>query len=362
MLVLPSDHAISPVPALWATIRSALPLAADGALVTFGITPTEPTSAYGYIKRGAAVKGRGYRIARFIEKPTPAVARRLLRQGSYYWNSGLFLWRAATLLEELCRHAPRFAAPLAAMARARGQRGKAAVERAFARMPELSIDYAVMERTSRAVVVPARFRWSDLGSLTALSELAPKDRAGNVVVGEAIALDTAGSILYGGRRLLAAIGLRDMVVVDTPDALLVCPKERAQHVKEIVGELKRRDSSHYHLPHAETRPWGSFAVLEEGPLFKVKRLVINPRARLSLQMHRHRSEHWVVVSGRAHVHHGSRTYDLRVNESTFIPRRTKHRIENRTNRPVEIIEVQSGSYVGEDDIVRFSDDYRRSKG
>jgi len=152
------------------------------------------------------------------------------------------------------------------------------------------------------------------------------------------------------------------VVVDTPDALLVCPKERAQHVKEIVGELKRRDSPHYHLPHAETRPWGSFAVLEEGPLFKVKRLVINPRARLSLQMHRHRSEHWVVVSGRAHVHHGSRTYDLRVNESTYIPRRTKHRIENRTNRPVEIIEVQSGSYVGEDDIVRFSDDYRRSKG
>jgi mannose-1-phosphate guanylyltransferase / mannose-6-phosphate isomerase len=362
MLVLPSDHAISPVAALWATIRSALPLAGDGALVTFGITPTEPTSAYGYIKRGAAVKRRGYRIARFIEKPTPAVARRLLRQGGYYWNSGLFLWRAETLLEELCRHAPRFAAPLAAMARARGTRGEAAVERAFARMPKLSIDYAVMEWTSRAVVVPARFRWSDLGSLTALSELAPKDRAGNVVVGEAIALDTAGSILYGGRRLLAAIGLRDMVVVDTPDALLVCPKERAQHVKEIVGELKRRDSSHYHLPHAETRPWGSFAVLEEGPLFKVKRLVINPRARLSLQMHRHRSEHWVVVTGCAHVHHGSRRYDLRVNESTYIPRRTKHRIENRTNRPVEIIEVQSGSYVGEDDIVRFSDDYRRTKG
>jgi len=360
MLVLPSDHAISPVSALWSTIRRALPLAAAGEVVTFGIVPTEPTSAYGYIKRGAAVKGRGYRIDRFIEKPHEAMARRLLRRGGYYWNSGLFLWRAATLLEELRRHARGFAGPLAAMERARGKRGEAAAtERAFGRMPELSIDYAVMERTSRAVVVPARFRWSDLGSLTALSELAPRDHADNVVVGEVLTLDTTGSILYGGRRLLAAIGLRDMVVVDTPDALLVCPKAQAQRVKTIVGVLKRRNSSHYHLPHAETRPWGSFAVLEEGPSFKVKRLVINPHARLSLQLHRHRSEHWVVVAGRAHVRHGNRTYDLEANESAYIPRKTKHRLENRTNRSVEIIEVQSGSYIGEDDIVRFSDDYKR---
>ncbi len=362
MLVLPSDHAISPVRSLWETIRRALPLAEAGGLVTFGIPPTEPTSAYGYIKRGAAMNGRGYRIARFIEKPPPAVARRLLRQGGYYWNSGLFLWRAAAWLDELRRHAPRFAAPLAAIERAQGtDREAAVIERSFARMPNLSIDYAVMERTARAVVVPARFRWSDLGSLTALSELAPKDRADNVVVGEVLTLDTADSILYGGRRLLAAIGLRDMMVVDTPDALLVCPKARAQEVKEIVGELKRRNSSHYHLPHAETRPWGSFAVLEEGPSFKVKRLVINPHARLSLQLHRHRSEHWIVVAGRAHIRHGNRTYDLKANESTYIPRRTQHRIENRTKRPLEIIEVQSGSYVGEDDIVRFSDDYQRTK-
>ena len=363
MLVLPSDHAISPVSAFWGTIRRALPLAAGGELVTFGIVPTEPTSAYGYIKRGVPVKGRGYRIARFVEKPPPAEAKRLLRQGGYYWNSGLFLWRAATLVDELCRHAPGFTGPLEAIRRAWGSRGESsAVERAFGRMPELSIDYAVMERTARAVVVPARFRWSDLGSLTALSELAPKDRDENVVVGEVLTLDTTDSILYGGRRLLAAIGLRDMVVVDTPDALLVCPKSQAQQVKEIVGELKRRNSSHYHLPHAETRPWGSFAVLEEGPLFKVKRLVINPRSRLSLQLHRHRSEHWVVVAGRAHIRRGDRTYDLRVNESTYIPKMTKHRIENRTNRPLEIIEVQSGPYVGEDDIVRFSDDYKRVRG
>ncbi|MBI3621655.1 MAG: mannose-1-phosphate guanylyltransferase/mannose-6-phosphate isomerase [Nitrospirae bacterium] len=360
MLVLPSDHAISPVSALWRTIRRALPLAASGALVTFGIVPAEPTSAYGYIQRGAAVQGRGYRIARFIEKPPLPAARRLIKQGGCYWNSGLFLWRAAALLEELCRHAPRFAAPLAVMKRAHGTAREAAViERSFGRMPELSIDYAVMERTARAVVVPADFRWSDLGSLTALSELAPKDRSENVTVGDVISLDTADSILYGGRRLLAAIGLRDMVVVDTPDALLVCPKARAQEVKQIVGELKRRNSSHYHLPHAETRPWGSFAVLEEGPSFKVKRLVINPHARLSLQMHHHRSEHWVVVAGRARIRHGHRTYDLHANESTYIPKGTKHRIENRTQRPLEIIEVQSGSYVGEDDIVRFSDDYKR---
>jgi mannose-1-phosphate guanylyltransferase/mannose-6-phosphate isomerase len=362
MLVLPSDHAISPVSALWGTIRRALPLAAAGELVTFGIIPTEPTSAYGYIKRGAALKGHGYRIARFIEKPAPAVARRLLRQGGYYWNSGLFLWRAAALLDELRRHAPGFAGPLTAMARMRRRSREAKpVERAFGRMPNVSIDYAVMERTARAAVVPARFRWSDLGSLTALSELAPKDQDDNVIFGEVLTLDTADSILYGGRRLLAAIGLRDMVVVDTPDALLVCPKAQAQEVKLIVGELKRRDSAHYHLPHAETRPWGSFAVLEEGPSFKVKRLVINPRSRLSLQLHRHRSEHWVVVAGRAHIRHGNRTYDLEANESAYIPRMTKHRIENRTNRPVEIIEVQSGPYVGEDDIVRFADDYMRGK-
>ncbi|HUJ79578.1 MAG TPA: mannose-1-phosphate guanylyltransferase, partial [Nitrospiria bacterium] len=260
MLVLPSDHAISPVSALWGTIRRALPLAAAGELVTFGIVPTEPTSAYGYIKRGAAVDRQGYRIDRFIEKPSQRVARRLLREGGFFWNSGLFLWRAAAFLEELRRHARGFLVPLAAMERSRAS---ADVERAFRRMPELSVDYAVMERTARSVVVPARFRWSDLGSLTALAELVPRDRARNSIAGEVIALDTSDSILYGGRRLLAAIGLRDMVVVDTPDSLLVCPKDRAQQVKAIVGELKRRNSSHYHLPHAETRPWGSFAVLEE---------------------------------------------------------------------------------------------------
>ena len=358
MLVLPSDHMISPVSALWGTIRQAMPLADAGKLVAFGIVPTEPTSAYGYIKRGAAVKG-GYRIARFIEKPSQAAARRLLRQGGYYWNSGLFLWRASAFLEELRRHARAFVASLDAMEQVRASAG---IERAFRRMPELSVDYAVMERTSRAVVVPARFHWSDLGSLTALDELAPKDRADNVVVGEVIALDTADSILYGGRRLLAAIGLKGMVVVDTPDALLVCPKQQAQRVKAIVGELKRRNSSHYHLPHQEIRPWGSFAVLEEGPSFKVKRLVVNPHARLSLQLHRHRSEHWVVVNGRAHIRLGNRMYGLKRNEGMYVPKMTKHRIENRTGRPLEIIEVQSGPYVGEDDIVRFADDYLRETG
>ncbi len=362
MVVMPSDHMITPVRALWHTIRRALPLADAGELVTFGIRPTEPSSAYGYIKRGPAVGGRGagFRIARFTEKPSASVARRFLRQGAYYWNSGLFLWRAAAVLEELRRRAPRFAPPLEAMRRALGSAdGAAVIDRSFAQMPSISIDYAVMERTDRAVVVPAAFRWSDLGSLTALAELTPSDRARNTVVGEVIALDTSASILYGGRRLLAAIGLRDMMVVDTPDALLVCHKSRAQDVKTIVGELKRRNSRHYHLPHVETRPWGTFAVLEEGPRFKVKRLVINPHARLSLQMHRSRSEHWVVVAGCAHVTEGRRRYDLRENESTYIPQMTKHRLENRTNRLLEVIEVQSGAYLGEDDIIRFSDDYRR---
>ena len=365
MLVVPSDHAISPVSAFWHTIHRALPVAGEGKLVTFGITPTEPSTAYGYIQRGPLLDGRSrtFRIKRFVEKPPPSVARRFLRQGSYYWNSGLFIWRAAAILDELRRRAPGFSSPIAAIRRALADGAEMArIERSFARLPSVSIDYAVMERTDRAAVVPATFRWSDLGSLTALSELTPADGARNAIVGEVVALDTESSILYGGRRLLAAIGLRDMVVVDTPDALLVCPKAKAQQVKELVDELKRRDSRHYHLPHVETRPWGSFAVLEEGPYFKVKRLVVKPHSRLSLQLHRHRSEHWVVVAGKARITHGRRSYDLRENEGTYIPRRTKHRIENRTDHPLEIIEVQSGPYLGEDGIVRFSDDYQRVKG
>ncbi|MEW6325083.1 MAG: sugar phosphate nucleotidyltransferase, partial [Nitrospirota bacterium] len=309
-----------------------------------------------------ALDGRsgGFRIRRFIEKPPLPAARRFVRHGGYYWNSGLFLWRASAILDELRRHAPAFVKPLTAIERALGSADEASVvAKQFGRLPSVSIDYAVMERTDRAVIVPAPFGWSDLGSLTALAELAPSNRDGNVLVGDVVALDTEQSILYGGRRLLAAIGLRDMVIVDTPDALLVCPKARAQQVKELVGELKRRNSRHYHLPHVEVRPWGSFAVLEEGPHFKVKRLVVNPRSRLSLQMHRRRSEHWVVVSGRARVTRGHRSFDLRENESAYIPRLTRHRIENRAARPLEIIEVQSGPYLGEDDIVRFSDDYRR---
>ena len=372
MVVLPSDHTIQPVRELWKTIRGAIPATLTGELVTFGISPTGPSSAYGYIERGRPVqatahqssrRGRrsgGFRIRRFIEKPSIPQARRLLRRGSFYWNSGLFLWRTDAILDELRRCAPRLYRPLKAISAALGTaQQQRVIARHYDRLPSVSIDYAVMERTRRAVVFPATFRWSDLGSLTSLEELVPLDRHRNALVGEVVSLDTTGSILYGGRRLLAAIGLRDMVVVDTPDALLVCSKERAQDVKTIVGELKRRNSSHYHLPHVETRPWGSFAILEDGPRFKVKRLIVNPRARLSLQLHRFRSEHWVVVSGRAHVTAGKRQFDLCENQSTFIPRRTKHRLENRGRTPLEVIEVQSGSYMGEDDIVRFSDDYRR---
>lgn len=366
MLVVPADHVVKGQRDFQVAVRLASQLAAEGYLVTFGIKPIRPETGYGYIKpKGNALLGRqgklrGYLVQQFVEKPSAAKAAQYVKTGGYFWNSGMFVWRAATILEEIGLHQP---AIMTAMERIRKLRmdgaPKQSIDDVYRQMVSVSIDTGVMERSSKAAVVPVTFQWSDVGSWGSLDEVAEKDSAGNVVTGRVIDLESTHSIVYADRRVVATIGLQDMVVVDTPDATLVCPKSRAQDVKKIVDILKQQQAPE-HLEHLTVqRPWGSYTVLEEGPGFKVKRVTVNPGGRLSLQMHHQRSEHWVVISGTARVTRDQDVFDLHVGESTAIPVNTKHRLENPGQETVHIIEVQNGPYLGEDDIVRFKDDYGR---
>ncbi len=366
MLVVPADHVVTGQRDFENAVRLASQLASEGYLVTFGIKPIRPETGYGYIKPkdnaflGKQGKLRGYLVHKFVEKPNATKAARYVKAGGYFWNSGMFVWRAAAILEEIGLYQP---AIMAAMERIKKLRmdgaSKQAIDDVYRQIVSVSIDTGVMERSSKAAVVPVTFRWSDVGSWGSLDEVAEKDRAGNVVTGRVIDLESTHSIVYADRRVVATIGLQNMVVVDTPDATLVCPKSRAQDVKKIVDILKQRQAPE-HLEHLTVqRPWGSYTVLEEGPGFKVKRVTVNPGGRLSLQMHHQRSEHWVVISGTARVTRDQEVFDLHVGESTAIPVNTKHRLENPSQETVHIIEVQNGPYLGEDDIVRFKDDYGR---
>jgi mannose-1-phosphate guanylyltransferase/mannose-6-phosphate isomerase len=367
MMVLPADHVIKGEKGFQSAVTLGAELAAKGHLVTFGIKPTRPETGYGYIRPKQRVrlasKGKlvGYPIERFVEKPSAAKAAQYLKAGNYYWNSGMFVWRASAILEELAVHQP-------ALARAMGEIGKlvdsgssnVAVNEAYRQLTPVSIDNGVMELSSRAVMIPVGFTWSDVGNWSSLEEVATLDKAGNVVSGRVVDLDSRNSIMYADRRLVATIGLSDMVVVDTPDATLVCPKARSQDVKKVVEILKRQGAPE-HLEHLTVfRPWGSYTVLEEGPGYKVKRVTVNPGGRLSLQLHHKRSEHWVVIAGTARVTRGEDLFDLAVSQSTAIPVETKHRLENPGKDTLHIIEVQNGPYLGEDDIVRFQDDYGRN--
>jgi mannose-1-phosphate guanylyltransferase/mannose-6-phosphate isomerase len=367
MLVVPADHVVTGQRDFQAAVELASELAADGYLVTFGIKPIRPETGYGYIKPKGTVllrkrgKLRGYPVHKFVEKPNAAKATQYLKVGHYFWNSGMFVWRAATILEEIGVHQP---AILASMEHIRDLKKDGATPQAiddvYRQITPVSIDTGVMERSSKAAVVPVTFKWSDVGSWGSLDEVAEKNRAGNVMTGRVIDLESKQSIVYADRRVVATIGLQDMVVVDTPDATLVCPKSRAQDVKTIVDILKKQQAPE-HLEHLTVqRPWGSYTVLEEGPGFKVKRVTVNPGGRLSLQMHHERSEHWVVIAGTARVTRDQEVFDLKVGESTGIPVKTKHRLENPGQETVHIIEVQNGPYLGEDDIVRFKDDYGRT--
>lgn len=363
LLVMPADHLIEDEAAFRHAVASATGLAGQDWLVTFGITPEYAETGYGYILRGDSLGNGGYRVERFVEKPDRSTAERYVAEGTYAWNSGMFLFRAERYLDELSRHAPRILeAARQAMAASKSDLDFIRVDRdAFAASPSDSIDYAVMEKTDRAAVVPVSCGWSDIGSWSSLWSVAERDDDGNRYEGDVIAVDTRDSLVRASeRRMIATIGVEDLVIVDTADATLVARKDRVQDVKAVVDRLKQAGRQE-HLFHRKVyRPWGSYDSIGVGERFQVKRIVVKPGAALSLQKHAHRAEHWVVVSGVAEVTCDDRVFDLHENESTYIPLGSVHRLRNRGTEPVELIEVQSGSYLGEDDIVRLEDVYGRS--
>ncbi len=363
VLLLPSDHVIADRPAFLAAIETAMSAAAAGEMITFGVTPERPETGYGYIHRGPALKEhRGvYRIAEFVEKPDAATAERYVAGGRHAWNSGMFMFSAAAYIEELERLEP------AIVAQCREAIEKAQVDLdflrldpdAFAAAPAKSIDYAVMERTDKAAVVPVEIGWNDVGSWTALWDIGSKDGAGNVILGDVVALDSKGSYVRSDGPLVAALGIENLIVVATEDTVLVLPHDRAQDVKTIVDSLKLRGRDEAVAHPRVYRPWGYYQTLHEGERFQVKRITVNQGSSLSLQMHHHRAEHWVVVNGAALVRNGEREFTLNENESTYIPPTVLHRLSNPGRVPLNLIEVQSGSYLGEDDIVRYEDNYGR---
>jgi mannose-1-phosphate guanylyltransferase/mannose-6-phosphate isomerase len=362
LLVLPADHVIHNTEAFTTAVTAALPLAGEGYLVTFGVVPTAPEIGYGYIQRGEALSAGAYDLRAFVEKPDLETAQGYVEAGDFLWNSGMFLLRADAYLAELEAHAPDMAEHCRlAMAAADADLDFVRPGReAFALSPSDSIDYAVMEHTERGAVMPLDCGWSDIGAWSTLWDVSGKDDSGNVLQGDVIAEDVSGSYLRSESRLLAAAGVEDLVVVETADAVLVANRHRVQDVKRIVERLRAEGRSEASLHHRVYRPWGSYESLVISDRFQVKRIIVNPGGTLSLQMHHHRAEHWIVVSGTAEVTCEDRTFMLAEDESTYIPLGHRHRLANPGRIPLELIEVQTGSYLGEDDIVRFEDKYGRS--
>jgi mannose-1-phosphate guanylyltransferase/mannose-6-phosphate isomerase len=362
LLVLPSDHVIADVEAFKLAIDHAIPHAQAGRLVTFGIVPSRPETGYGYIHRGAPVSG-GYALDRFVEKPDLETAQRYVDAGDYFWNSGMFLFRADSYLDALERLSPAIReAATASVDKARRDLDFIRLDAgSFAASPADSIDYAVMEKIDNGVVIPLDAGWSDIGAWDALVDSTTCDAAGNTLRGDVLTLDTQNTLVYADGRLVTTIGVNNLVVVATPDALLVADKSSAQAVKQIVETLKAQGRIETEFQHVVHRPWGSFEGLAHGPRYQVKRILVKPGASISLQLHNHRAEHWVVVKGTARITRGEETLLLTENQSTYIPLGIVHRLENPGCIDLEIIEVQSGAYLGEDDIVRLEDHYGRSE-
>ena len=371
LLVLPADHLIRDAHAFAAAIARAATLASKGLLVTFGIAPTHPDTGFGYVECGEIVMAAddgppAFRARRFVEKPPLLTAREYLAAGNYVWNSGMFAFTPAAILAALARHAPGVLAstrPIVHALDPAAQSGMLEIDAAqFAAVPDISIDYAVMEAAAAAgevAVVRGTFDWSDVGSWQAVAALMETDDEGNAGHGERVAIATRGTYVHSDDRIVATVGVENLVIVDTADAVLVAHRDHLQRVKDVVGELKARGHEAYRLHRTVARPWGAYTTLEEGSGFKIKRIEVKPAGSLSLQLHHRRSEHWVVVNGRARVTRGDDVFELGANQSTYIPVETMHRLENPGAEPLVLIEVQCGDYLGEDDIVRFDDKYGR---
>jgi len=362
LLVLPADHVIRDVAAFQASVHKAEKLAADDYLVTFGIVPTAAETGYGYIKRAEENLGDAYKVAEFVEKPNAEVAKTYVDSGEYYWNSGMFAFKASRYLDALEKFAPLM------LQHCKSAFAQAKIDSDFTRLdreifdlcPEDSIDYAVMEKTDKSVVIPLDADWNDVGSWTALWEVADKDESGNAISGDVLAIDTQNSFIHSENKLVATLGLQDVIVVETDDAVMVAAKDKVQEVKAIVNALKVSQRTEATAHRKGYRPWGHYDTVDLGDRHKTKRIVVKPGAKLSEQKHHHRAEHWVVVKGTALVTKGEETILLTENQSTYIPLGVVHRLENPGVIPLEMVEVQSGSYLGEDDIVRFNDQYGRS--
>ncbi|KMM81277.1 mannose-1-phosphate guanylyltransferase/mannose-6-phosphate isomerase [Pseudomonas deceptionensis] len=366
LLVLPADHLITDIAAFASAVDSARRLADQGWLVTFGLLPTRAETGFGYIEKGQALGSNGFTVAQFVEKPDTQTARHYLDGGRHLWNSGMFCMRADSVLAEFKTHAPQVLdAVIHCLEHSQAFEGKQQRHleldsQRFAQVPDISIDYALMEHSQKVAVVPCQLGWSDIGSWEAVRQLSPADANGNQCNGENVLYDVHNCYIDSPKRLVGGVGLNDLIIIDTADALLVADARRSQDVRHIAEALKRQGHDAYRLHRTVTRPWGTYTVLEEGPGFKIKRIVVKPEAALSLQVHQHRSEHWIVVSGTAQVTNGELDFALATNESTFIKPGSPHRLSNAGQVDLVMIEVQSGEYVGEDDIVRLTDIYGRA--
>lgn len=364
MLVLPADHLIADEAAFCRAVDVAAELANQGKLVTFGVRPMAPETGYGYIECGESVGG-GYVVTRFVEKPDAERAAKYVASGRFLWNAGVFCFQADVLLRtmgDVCPDVLVGAQACWMQTMAQCATDESMIEfdaSSFMQQPDISIDYAVMEKSPNVAVVPCELGWSDVGSWNALCSLVPPDDAGNRQMGDGVFVDTNNTFVYSEQHLVAAVGVRDLIIIDTDDAVLVAHRDSAQDVKRVVEKLKQRGHDAYRLHRTVARPWGTYTVLEEGARFKIKRIEVKPGASLSLQLHHHRSEHWIVVSGMAKVVNGEREMYVRTNESTYIPAGHRHRLENPGKIDLVMIEVQCGDYLGEDDIVRFEDRYGR---
>ncbi len=366
MLIMPADHLVTKQPVFLDALSAAISAAASGQIVTFGICPTSPDTGYGYIKTDSMNLNKIANAICFVEKPDLETAKHYLADGHYVWNSGMFCFQVGVFLKQLAQYIPELSEQIAtcyeiSMASAE-KNAETALEldkTSFAQVSSISVDYAVMEKADNVGVVPCDIGWSDVGSWDAISTLINPDACGNRVVGEAILQDVHNTYVQSEDRLIAALGVDDLVIIDTPDAVLVSHRDRVQDVRQIVQRLKTEGHDSHKFHRTVHRPWGTFTVLEEGPGFKIKRIVVKSGQQLSLQMHHHRSEHWIVVSGMAKIVNGEETLMINTNESTYIPAGHKHRLENPGVIDLVLIEVQSGDYLGEDDIVRFEDQYGR---